>query len=352
MNTRRAFFRQAGVATALALLASAPALTAAQSNAPPAMVASPAIPAPVAAGHLHHLTPIEYFRGLLAMNPAERTRELSTKPAAERAVLLAKIREYEALPREVREARLCQTELHWELLNLMKLPPPLRAARLLEVAPPYLPMIQDLLREWDRVPAATQKALLEQQSFIGVYLRMQGRSEAAQKDILDGLPAAQRARWTAEMDRWQALPRAQRADLCAQFQRFCQMSGADRQETVHALSPAERAEMEETLQAYDKLLPQQREMCINSFRKFATMAPEERAEFLQNAARWDAMTPDERQLWREMVHTLPPMPPMPPAVLRNLPPMPPGFPEGHPPPLPPMPPNVTTPVVVAGAPRT
>ena len=80
------------------------------------------------------------------------------------------------------------------------------------------------------------------------------------------------------------------------------------------------------------------------------MAPEERAEFLKNAARWDAMTADERQLWREMVHTLPPMPPPPSEVLRNLPPMPPGFPGGFPP-MPPMPPNVTTPVVVARAPR-
>ena len=73
------------------------------------------------------------------------------------------------------------------------------------------------------------------------------------------------------------------------------------------------------------------------------MAPGERIQFLKNAARWDAMTSHERQLWRELVHTLPPMPP---GFPSGLPPMPPGFEQGMPPP-PPLPPNVTAPVIIA-----
>ena len=195
-------------------------------------------------------------------------------------------------------------------------------------------------------------ALLEKQSFIAVYLRMQGSPASAQKAILDTLPSERRAHWAEEMNRWQSLPEQQRTDLCARFQRFCQLSAPARQETVYALSEGERKEMESALQAFDRLPPEQRALCINSFRKFGTMAPEERAQFLKNAARWDAMTTDERQLWRELVHTLPPMPPMPPNFLHGLPPMPPGMIPGAPP-MPPMPPNVTTPVVIARAlPRT
>jgi hypothetical protein len=322
-------------------------LLAAESNLPPGLSPSPA-PTTTLASPRHHLTPVEYFRGLLAMTPMERNRELARKSPEDRAVLLAKIQEYETMPRGIREARLCQTELHWELLGLMKLAPDQRAARLREVSPLYLPMVQELLRQWGQVPPATQKALLEKQSFIGVYLRLQGSPAEVQKKIIDGLAPERRAHWAEEMERWQALPEPQRAELCAQFQRFCLMSAPERQETVHALSDDERAKMEDALRAFDRLGLDQRSLCINSFRKFATMAPEERAEFLKNAARWDAMTASERQLWRDLVHTLPPMPPTPPGFLRGLPPMPPGFYSGGPP-MPPMPPNVTTPVVVARA---
>jgi hypothetical protein len=301
-------------------------------------------PAPPANVHpLHHLSPVEYFRALLGMTPAERDRALAKKSPADKAVLLAKLREYQALPRQIREARLCQTELHWELTGLMKLAPRDRTNRLEEVSPLYRPMVTELLRQWDTVPADTQKTLLEKQSFIGLYLRMQGTSAAAQREIIDKLPPERRAQWADEMGRWQALPDKQRADLCAQFQRFCALSEPEQKETVNALSDAERQEMKKALRAFDLLPPGQRTQCLNSFGKFATMAPGERAQFLKNAARWDAMTRDERQIWRELVHKLPPVPP---GFPSDMPPMPPGLQDGMPP-MPPMPPNVITPVIIA-----
>jgi hypothetical protein len=326
-----------------ALLAPAPAL---ETNPPP-------LPPPpryqnVAAGvQLRHLSPVEYFRGLLGMSPAERERALANRTPADRQLLLAKLREYEALPRGIREARLCQTELHWELSILMKLPPPDRAARLQEVSPLYRPAVEGLLREWDTVPASLQKALLEKQSFIGIYLRMQAAPPAQQRVILNQLPPERRAHWTEEMGRWQALPQQQRADLCAQFQRFCSMTSQEQKETVDALSDADRQEMEEALQAYDRLPLAQRALCIRSFSKFATMTPAARNQFLQNAARWDAMTPRERQLWRDLVHALPPMPP---GIPDDLPPMPSGLDQNLPP-MPPLPLNVTAPVIIARVPN-
>jgi hypothetical protein len=328
-----------------ALLAAAPA---ADTNLPP-LPSAPQYQNVTSGVQLRHLSPVEYFRGLLGMSPDERERALANKSPVERTNLLAKLREYEALPREIREARLCQTELHWELSRLMKLAPRDRTNRLREVSPLYLPMVKNLLRQWDKVPADLQKTLLEKQSFIGTYLSMQGASAAARQEILDRLPPERRAHWAEEMDRWQALPEQQRAELCAQFQRFCSMSGQEQKETVNALSDAERREMEEALQAFRRLPPAQRTQCINSFRKFATLAPGERIQFLKNAARWDVMTSRERQLWRELVRTLPPLPPLPPDM-PPLPPLPPGFEQGTPPlppDMPPLPPNVTTPVVIA-----
>jgi hypothetical protein len=334
---RRSGFHWTSLAAASALLAMA--LLAAETSLPPSQNAPTGV-------LLHHLSPVEYFRGLLGMSRADRERELAGKSPADRAVILAKVQEYEALPRGIREARLCQTELHWELSALMKLAPSDRANRLREVSPLYQPMVAGLLRQWDDVPSDMQKALLEKQNFIGLYLRMQGSPAAVQQEILRKLPPARRAHWAGEMDRWQALPENQRAELCAQFQRFCSLSGPEQKETVDALSDTERQEMQDTLQIFDRLPPEQRMQCINSFRKFATMAPGDRTQFLNNAARWDAMTSHERQLWRDLVHTLPPMPPGFPGSLPPMPPMPHLMP-----PMPPMPPNVTTPVIVAQSPN-
>ena len=341
---RRPGFHWTGLAVWSALLAAA--MPAAETNLPP-FPPAPRYQNVTAGVQLRHLSPVEYFRGLLGMSPGERERVLAGRSPADREILLAKLREYEALPRGIREARLCQTELHWELSSLMKLAPRDRTNRLQEVSPLYRPMVEALLRQWDKVPADLQKALLERQNFIGVYLRMQGAPAAVRQEILDKLSPERRAHWAEEMDRWQALPEKQQAELCAQFQRFCSRSGQEQKETVEALSDAERQEMEKALQAFDRLPPAQRAQCINSFGKFATMAPGERTQFLKNAARWDGMTSHERQLWRQLVHTLPPLPPLPPGFPSGLPPLPPGY-EQRMPPLPPLPPNVTAPVIVAG----
>jgi hypothetical protein len=274
---------------------------------------------------LHHLSPVEYFRGLLGMSPAERERLLANKSPEERKIILAKAAEYEALPRPIREARLRQTELRWELLDLMKLPPTARRARLMEISVLDRPMVQSALMQWDEVPPATQKALMEKQSFLRIYLRLQAASPQGQQEIIAALPAQRRQHWSQEISRWQALPETQRAELCGQFQRFCSLSLPEQKETFEALSESERREMEKALLAFNQLPDAQRAQCIASFGKFATMDPEERNEFFQNAARWQTMTPRERQLWRELVQRLPPIPPAPPGFPFGMPPLPPGM---------------------------
>ncbi len=56
-----------------------------------------------------NLTPIAYFRGLLGMSAAERQHVLADQTPKEREQIMAKIREYQDLPREVREERLRHT---------------------------------------------------------------------------------------------------------------------------------------------------------------------------------------------------------------------------------------------------
>lgn len=262
---------------------------------------------------LPHLSPVEYFRGLLGMTPEERIVVLSDKSPAEAAAILDKVREYEALPRAVREERLRQTELHWRLLNLMRQEKAERAGELRQVSPVDQPMILESLARWDELPAATRKVLLEKEDFIRTYLEWAVRSPAGQKDLLDKLPAERRARWQSEWQRWQGVPEEQRAALCGQFRQFFTLTEREQQQTIVGLSDAERRQMEETLRAFDRLPPAERQACINGFGKFATLTAEERNQFLRNAQRWEAMSAHERQTWRELIGQLPPLPPLPPG---------------------------------------
>src|ERR1700690_2703490 len=55
-------------------------------------------------------SPVELFRQLLAMKPAEREKFLAERPADKRVGLLQKIQEYEAMKPEERELSLGATE--------------------------------------------------------------------------------------------------------------------------------------------------------------------------------------------------------------------------------------------------
>jgi hypothetical protein len=272
---------------------------------------------------LHYLTPVAYFRGLLGMTPEERQRVLADKSGKEQEQVLAKVREYQALPRAVREERLRQTELHWYLLVLLRLDPPERKARLKEISPLYQPMILQQLSQWDQLPADMRQALLEKESFLRTYVDWQGHSPATQEEIFSKLPVEQRTHWTQELNRWQGLPESRREELCGAFRRFFYLTAGERKETVQALSDAERRQMQQALQACASLPPAQQRECVESFSKFASMSAEERKQFLQNAAKWEAMSAYERQMWRTLVNRLPPMPPG--FYKSNMPPMPPGW---------------------------
>lgn len=277
---------------------------------------------------LHCLSPVDYFRGLLGMTPAERERVLAGKSADERAAVLAKITEYEALPADVREARLHETELQWRLITLMKSPPDMRGVQLKLIAAPDQPMILSVLNQWDQLPAKTRAALLEKESFIRAYLQWQGTTANGRQELLLKLPAARRKQWVDELARWQALPESERAEWCDQFRRFFNLTYGEQKEAVQTLSESEKRQMEQGLRTFARLTAAQRRLCIESFRKFATMSPAEQDQFLKNAEKWQAMSPSERALWRRLVGELPPMPP---NFYDRMPPLPPGFSLNKPP---------------------
>ena len=97
-----------------------------EANASKSPQPSPALPSPVVMPR----SPVEFFRELLAMNFAERSKALADRPPETRKQILSKVREYEAMKPNARELRLRATELRWYMLRLMRISPTNRIAQL------------------------------------------------------------------------------------------------------------------------------------------------------------------------------------------------------------------------------
>jgi hypothetical protein len=282
--------------------------------------------------------PIEYFRELLAMSPAEREKLLADKTPEQRKVLQAKLKEYEGMESEKRELKLKVTELRWYVAPLMKVAPADRGEWLAMIPEEKRPLVEERLQQWDELSASQQKEFWDNEMAINYFLRVQSSTPEQQTNLLQNLSSAAREKLEKELAQWTSLPIEQRNRMCDRFQQFFDLNPKEKEKTLGTLSEFERIQMEKTLQTFQNLAPGQRRHCIESFRKFAQMDANERNQFLKKAEMWQNMSPDDRKSWRELVQKLPQMPPLPPGL---------GV---LPPPLPPVPQN-SRPLATTNSPR-
>ena len=263
-------------------------------------------------------SPVKFFRQLLAMTAPERENYLTNRPPEIRDRILAKVLEYLALTPDERELRLRATELRWYLLPLLRESPTNRAAGLAQVPDDLRGLVQSRLTEWSILPPSLQTEFLANEGILYYFSHVDSTNSPS--------PGGRVAPSDADQVRWNALTENDRLRIASEFNRFFELTPVEKQKTLGTLSDAERAQMEKTLQAFDKLPPAQRAQCERAFTKFAGMSPAERAEFLKNAERWSQMPPQERQAWRDLVAQVPVWPPLPNALI-----MPPKLPpRAHP----------------------
>lgn len=240
-------------------------------------------------------SPVNLFRQLLAMSPGERTAALTNRPPETRVRILEKVHEYQRLSPDDCELRLRATELRWWLTPLFRTASTNRASRLAQVPEDLRALVQSRLTQWDLLPPPLQQEFLANDRALHYFAQVETTNNSA---------AATK--------------------LSEQFNQFFELTPAEKSQTLNTLSTAERAQMEKTLQSFEKLPPQQRLQCVRNYAKFAGMSAPERAEFLKNAERWSKMSPQERQTWRRLVAQVPQWPPMPPVTVPNnlIPPAP------------------------------
>lgn len=284
--------------------------------------ASGAKPTTVAPAPTPPLPPLPLdFRRLLAATPEERAKLLADRTPQDRRVLEAKLREYDALPADEREARLRALQLQLHLRPLLVLAPSKRGERLAAVPEADRPLVEERLAEWDRLPADLQKQVFESVTALRYLCRPQPPLPPLPPGVTFSVPP-QRRQVEAAVARWNALPEERRLQIQSYFERFFELDTRSRSKALSRLDETERSRMQATLEKFSHLTPAQRARCVAGFQKFAELSPAERDGFLHNVERWQQMSAQDRQVWRALVTRIgSPTPPLPPAAVR--PPMPP-----------------------------
>ncbi|HSA11655.1 MAG TPA: DUF3106 domain-containing protein [Candidatus Paceibacterota bacterium] len=270
---------------------------------------------------------ISLFRELLAMNAGERNRALTNFSPTVRPQILAKVREYESLPPDERELRLRVTELHSYLRPLMTAPTTNRASQLARIPETDRELVEDRLREWDKLSPAVQAELLEHEATLRYLAQIHDRTEEQRRIILTNIPAPRREMLEKGISKWSSMSEDQRRQTLSRFHQFFELTAAEKEKALRTLSGPERRQIEKTLRAFDQLRPDQRAVCLRSLEKFTSLSPAERHRFLKDAERWQQMSPGERQTWRDLVRKMPPPlptrrpppPPLPPAARPHRP---------------------------------
>lgn len=264
-------------------------------------------------------SPVELFRKLIVATPAEADELLRDRTLEQRRVIEGKLVEYRLLPPPLREWRLKATELRWYLPPLMRLPPGSRANLLQTVPPEDRALVEARLQQWDLLPPAEQQALLNNELAVR-YLSRPGGVPSLTSAKLSALPLAERTRLEQAVTQWQEMPESRREELSARFSRFFNLDAQEQNRTLDLLTASEREQLRLTIDSFASLPPAERERCLQAVQRFSQMPREERFAFLQGAERWRNLSEAQRETWRGLVTKLPPAPP---GAL--LPPLPPGM---------------------------
>ena len=274
----------------------APALHAVAADPVAATATSPA----VQPGAKTEISPVETFRKMMAMPPADLQRALESYPPENRARIVSKVEEYRSLPLKTRELKLRVTELRWYLIPLLKVPREERAGLLKSVPEPYKDWIGARLDEWDIWPVDLKAEVLEYEDLMHYFI---GRNtELERQAVFEDLPKNSGAALGKKLAEWRSLPIEQRQQMYGGFRHYFELSDEEQKLVLATLPAQDRQQTERVVNSIEKRSRTEQEAYLASFHEFAEMPAAEQQQFMNNAERWQKMSPAERQAWRDLVH--------------------------------------------------
>ena len=221
-------------------------------------------------------SPVDTFRELLSVTPADREKLLADRKPESRQRILAKLKEYESLGDNERDLRLLATELRWWLMPLMRQPATHRAAGLSLIPARLRKLVDDRLLQWDLLPPDLQKELLGNEEAARLLAQIETSTAAQREAILTNLPPGRRLELEAGLERWRKLSATEQRTTCDRFERFFDLTAREQKQVLGTFTEAERRQMEQTLQSFKALSRDQRQACVRSFEKFASLSAPER----------------------------------------------------------------------------
>ena len=244
-------------------------------------------------------SPIDLFRRLLATNAIGRDQFMFGKSVALRQYLESRIREFEVMPAEERNAKLQALELRWYMPHVMRLKPAERASRLETIPEPIRNVIRQRLLQWDILPPQLQQEVLDNETVIKFFERPEQAGGSGK--ALDAMSAGQRDELDKRYKKWMVLPEGERARIVRRFDDFMGMPEAAQSNALARLTDTDYAQMQQTFSQFGTLSKEQRVQAMQGFWKFAELSPAEQAAFLKTAERWRTMSEKDRELWRTVV---------------------------------------------------
>jgi hypothetical protein len=248
----------------------------------------------------------ELFREVLAMTAAQQEAWLTSRPPRFRPQLEAKIREYQTMTPEAREAALRATQLHEYLEHFINTPAANRSSQLAQVPPEYRAVVGEKLREFDSLPPELQKQALAVKTTADYFLNQGTIGAGAARPGLPPMPPPMPREPLSYLSR---LSPSQRQEMYVSFQHFFDLDYDDRQKILDTLPQVERGSVEKTLRDLESLPQEQRDRGLRFISTLASMTDGQRQAFFKNAQLWQELPTAERQTWRQVAAHLPPLPP-------------------------------------------
>ena len=264
---------------------------------------------------------LDRFQRLLSMNTEEREKSLATKSDKERSFLRRELKKYDEMPPEERETALQGLRMWYYIRELVKHPVEARKDASNVIPEEERKLVEVRLLRWDRLPADLQQDILENERTIRWVLPMDGLSEQDQKEAVRKLPPSFRNNWDEKLQDWHAIPTERRQEIYRHFQRFSALSSKEREKVLETLSQNERLQAEKSLlvvQELEKLSPEERAACLESFQNFIETPPKSDQLYLKLNViqRWNDLSVKERDVLKRVRGVLAPglQPPIPGSV--------------------------------------
>ncbi len=272
---------------------------------------------------------------LLAMPETERTATLASRPDTEK-FLKAELAKYDQMDPDERLEALQSLRTWYYLRVLVLIPEETRPPVLERISATDRELLEKRLRRWDRLDAGLQREVLQHERFIRYVLQLDGLPRSEQKALATALPEGLKKDWDDKLSQWHDVPSERRKDIYLNFKKFFDLSAVERNKVLQTMSRQELEQARPTLEAIaalEKLTPEERAACLESFKSFAETHPQSTNYLLhlETFQRWNGLSAEERDLLRRASRALAPLPLPPLPGEASKPPMP---LNRQPPPLP------------------